>query len=183
MVEDAGKRRLLEKKYEIEKYLKRSKESFIPEAPDELERKKKKPPYLAVIDENLCYPCGKCPEFCPVGCIEYLPDGTHPGRGVQPVQVRLDECIGCWICVEVCTLLTDYDSIRMYPTKLVEEKIGRKITDKMPEEITPAESLTEAFSEDGAQSVRHLGQGSRVLEKIAAKRQEYAAVVSQLNQA
>jgi hypothetical protein len=69
----------------------------------------------------------------------------------------------------------------MYPTKLVEEALGRKISDKMPDEIRPAENLTECFSEDGSQSVRHLGQGSRVLEKIAAKRREYEAVVTQLN--
>ena len=96
----------------------RLKEDRIPEAfwPDEWGEKKKRPKEIAVIDVNLCFPCMKCPEFCPVGCIEQLRPGTIPGRGDnQPVQVRVEECIGCYICVEVCANLTDYDAIRMVP--------------------------------------------------------------------
>jgi Pyruvate/2-oxoacid:ferredoxin oxidoreductase delta subunit len=180
---NAERQKLLGKRADLEKYLARPKESFIPETPDVLEAKKKKPPYVAVVDENMCYPCGKCPEFCPVGCIEYLPDGTHEGRGLQPVQVRLDECIGCWICVEVCAVLTDYDAIRMYPTKTVEEVLGRKMSDKFPQEIRPVESLADHFSEDGSNSLRHLGQGSRVIEKVVAKRREYNDILTQLTKA
>jgi hypothetical protein len=36
-----------------------------------------------------------------VQCIEYLAPDTLPGRGVQPVQDRFQECIGCYICAEV----------------------------------------------------------------------------------
>jgi Pyruvate/2-oxoacid:ferredoxin oxidoreductase delta subunit len=100
----------------------RLKEARIPEAfwPDEWEAKKKRPREIAFMDVNLCFPCGKCPEFCPVGCIEPLAPGTLPGRGDnQPVQVRYQECIGCYICVEVCALLTDYDAVRMYNVEFV----------------------------------------------------------------
>jgi len=89
----------------------RLKEERVPDVPDEITEKKKRPREVAFMDVNLCFPCGKCPEFCPVQCIEYLAPGMLPGRGVQPVQDRFQECIGCYICVEVCALLTDYDKI------------------------------------------------------------------------
>ncbi len=76
----------------------RLKEDRIPETPEEIGEKKKRPREVAFMDVNLCFPCGKCPEFCPVQCIEYLAPNTLPGRGVQPVQDRFQECIGCYIC-------------------------------------------------------------------------------------
>jgi Pyruvate/2-oxoacid:ferredoxin oxidoreductase delta subunit len=145
----------------------RLKEERIPEAvwPDEWEEKKKRPREVAFMDVNLCFPCGKCPEFCPVGCIEYLAPGTLPGRGDnQPVQDRYQECIGCYICVEVCALLTDYDAVRMYPTDLVEEALGVKIGDQKPAHPEPAQPFEELFSEGGR--YRQLGKGSRIREKM-----------------
>src|SRR5439155_27359212 len=120
----------------------RLKEERIPDAPfpDEVSEKKKRPREVAFMDVNLCFPCGKCPEFCPVQCIEYLAAGTLPGRGVQPVQDRFQECIGCYICVEVCALLTDYDAVRMYDVDLVERVLDVKITDRIPEAYAPAEA-------------------------------------------
>lgn len=146
----------------------RLKEDRVPEAPlpDEVSEKKKRPREVAFMDVNLCFPCGKCPEFCPVQCIEYLRDGSLPGRGVQPVQDRFQECIGCYICVEVCALLTDYDAVRMYDTALVEEVLGVRITDAKPSEYVPAQPYEEYFSEGGEQSVRHLGKGSRIRDKM-----------------
>lgn len=146
----------------------RLKEDRIPEAPwpDEVGEKKKRPREVAFMDVNLCFPCGKCPEFCPVQCIEYLKEGTLPGRGLQPVQDRFQECIGCYICVEVCALLTDYDAVRMYDVNLVEDLLGVEIGDKKPDEYVPAEAYEEYFSEGGEQSVRHLGKGSRLREKM-----------------
>lgn len=146
----------------------RLKEDRVPEAPlpDEVGEKKKRPREVAFMDVNLCFPCGKCPEFCPVQCIEYLRDGSLPGRGVQPVQDRFQECIGCYICVEVCALLTDYDAVRMYDTALVEEVLGVRITDAKPTEYLPAQPYEEYFSEGGEQSVRHLGKGSRIRDKM-----------------
>ncbi len=145
----------------------RLKEDRVPETPDELGRKKKRPREVAFMDVNLCYPCGKCPEFCPVQCIEFMEPGSVPGRGVQPVQDRFQECIGCYICVEVCALLTDYDAVRMYDASLVEKVLGVKIGDGPPEEPVPAKPYEEFFSEGGL--YRHLGKGSRIKDKIRAE--------------
>ena len=145
----------------------RLKEERIPEAvwPEDWEEKKKRPREVAFMDVNLCFPCGKCPEFCPVGCIEPLAPGTLPGRGDnQPVQDRFQECIGCYICVEVCSLLTDYDAVRMYDVALVEEVLGVEIGDRKPDEYTPPQPFEEFFSEGGA--YRHLGKGSRIRERM-----------------
>src|SRR3989475_632952 len=110
----------------------RLKEDRVPDVPDEIGEKKKRPREVAFMDVNLCWPCGKCPEFCPVQCIEYLAPATLPGRGQQPVQDRFQECIGCYICVEVCALLTDYDAIRMYDVDLVEQLLGEKAAAATP---------------------------------------------------
>jgi len=145
------------------------KEERIPEAPnaDEVTEKKKRPREVAFMDVNLCFPCGKCPEFCPVQCIEYLRPDSVPGRGVQPVQDRYQECIGCYICVEVCALLTDYDAVRMYDVGLVEQVLGTKIGDTKPAAYEPAEPWEEYFSEGG--QYRQLGKGSRIREKMNAE--------------
>jgi len=159
---DAGAKK---KKEEI---LVRLKEERIPEAvwPTDFGEKKKRPRVVAFMDVNLCFPCGKCPEFCPVGCIEYMKEGTLPNRGLQPVQVRFEECIGCYICVEICALLTDYDAVRMYDTSTVEELLGVKIGDEKPADYHPARPFEEFFSEGGARSVRSQGNGSRIREKM-----------------
>src|SRR4029079_17692425 len=135
----------------------RLKEDRVPDPPDELGEKKKRPREVAFMDVNLCWPCGKCPEFCPVQCIEYLAPGSLPGRGEQPVQVRYQECIGCYICVEVCALLTDYDAIRMYDVNLVEQVLGVEIGDKAPDEPETPEPWEEYWSEGGG--YRHMGNG------------------------
>tara|TARA_B100000809_G_scaffold196262_1_gene195745 strand:- start:329 stop:865 length:537 start_codon:yes stop_codon:yes gene_type:complete len=177
MAEDSSKKSE-EKRKAIEARLK---EERIPEAiwPEEWAEKKKRPREIAFMDVNLCFPCGKCPEFCPVGCIEYLKPGTLPGRGdMQAVQVRPDECIGCYICVEVCALMTDYDAVRMYPTDMVEEIIGREIGNKCPETTIEAEAYEEHFALGGRHSVREQGKGSRLVEKLneeERKRQGFPA--------
>ena len=149
----------------------RLKEERIPEAPlpEEVAEKKKRPREVAFMDVNLCFPCGKCPEFCPVQCIEYLKDNSLTGRGLQPVQDRFQECIGCYICVEVCALLTDYDAVRMYNTDFVEELLGLEIEDKKPDGYLAAEAYEDYFSDGGRYSVRHLGKGSRLREKMNAE--------------
>ena len=93
---------------------------------------------------------------------------------MQPVQDRFQECIGCYICVEVCALLTDYDAVRMYDVDLVEQVLGVKIGDKKPDTYVPAEPWEEYFSEGGA--YRHLGKGSRIKEKMNAE--EWAIIRS-----
>jgi Pyruvate/2-oxoacid:ferredoxin oxidoreductase delta subunit len=150
----------------------RLKEDRVPDVPDELTEKKKRPREVAFMDVNLCFPCGKCPEFCPVQCIESLPAGTLPGRGVQPVQDRYQECIGCYICVEVCALLTDYDAVRMYDVGLVEQLLGTTIGDRKPDAYEPPQAWEELFSEGGERSVRHVGKGSRIREKMNAEERQ-----------
>jgi len=83
------------------------------------------------------------------------------------VQDRFQECIGCYICVEVCALLTDYDAVRMYDVELVENALGVKITDDPGDEPIPAQPYEEFFSEGGL--YRHLGHGSRIREKMNAE--------------
>src|SRR3984957_3553730 len=144
----------------------RLKEDRIPETPDEVGQKKKRPREVAFMDVNLCFPCGKCPEFCPVQCIEYLAAGTLRGRGVQPVQDRFQECIGCYICVEVCALLTDCAPVRMYAGTLVEDVPDVKKPDS-PGEPIPPQPYEEYFPEGG--EYRHLGKGSRIREKMTAE--------------
>jgi ferredoxin len=152
----------------IEIIRRRLKEERVPDPPEEVGEKKKRPREVAFMDVNLCFPCGRCPEFCPVQCIEYLAPGTLPGRGVQPVQDRFQECIGCYICVEVCTLMTDYDAVRMYDVDLVERLLGVTIGDT-PGGYVPPQPYEEYFSDGGAQSVWHLGKGSRIKEKMNAE--------------
>src|SRR5512144_1522211 len=148
----------------------RLKEERIPDAPwpEEVSEKKKRPREVAFMDVNLCFPCGKCPEFCPVQCIEYLAPNSLPGRGLQPVQDRFQECIGCYICVEVCALLTDYDAVRMYNIDFVEELLGVTVGYKKPDSYIPAQAYHEYFSDSGEKSVRYLGKGSRIREKMNA---------------
>ena len=147
----------------------RLKEDRISDTPEEIGEKKKRPREVAFMDMNLCFPCGKCPEFCPVQCIESLAPNTLSGRGVQPVQDRFQECIGCYICVEVCALLTDYDAVRMYDVDLVEQLLGETVGDRKPDTYIPAQADEEYFSEGGEKSVRHLGKGSRIREKMNAE--------------
>jgi ferredoxin len=158
----------------IEVIKRRLKEDRIPDAPlgpEEIGEKKKRPREVAFMDVNLCFPCGKCPEFCPVGCIEYLSPGTLPGRGDnQPVQDRFQECIGCYICVEVCALLTDYDAVRMYDVNLVEEVLGTKISDKSPPEPVPAQPWEEYFA--AGSRYRDVGKGSRIRDKMNKEERE-----------
>ncbi|TMB02483.1 MAG: hypothetical protein E6J70_06920 [Deltaproteobacteria bacterium] len=44
-----------------------------------------------------------------------------------------------------------------------------RITDKIPEQYIPAQPYEELFSEGGSRSVRHLGNGSRIWEKMNAE--------------
>jgi electron transport complex protein RnfB len=99
----------------------------IPDLPDKITRKKKKPKLLAVVDEDNCTGCQVCIPFCPVDCIEPVPKGKY-NSPIPPVQIRLNECIGCQICARVCTKLT-WDAIRMDPTEKVEKDFNITVTE------------------------------------------------------
>src|SRR5262245_9357253 len=87
----------------------------LPSRPTE---KSARPSQVAFVDIRLCEPCGACIEACPAACIETLARGSVPDRDAQPVQVRYDDCVGCSLCVEICTLICDRDAIRMYDVNL-----------------------------------------------------------------
>jgi Pyruvate/2-oxoacid:ferredoxin oxidoreductase delta subunit len=100
--------------------------SDIPEFPDKIGEKKKRPKTVALVFEGHCTGCQVCVPFCPVDCISSEPESAYPDRPIPPVQIRFDECIGCQICVRACTKLT-WDAIRMVSTDEVEKELDIKI--------------------------------------------------------
>jgi hypothetical protein len=68
----------------------------------------------------------------------------------------------------VCALLTDYDAVRMYNVDFIEELLGVKIEDKA-DGYLPAEAYEKYFAEGGELSVRHLGKGSRIRDKMTTE--------------
>ena len=93
----------------------------VPELPDKINSKKKRPRSMAVVDEDNCTGCSACVPFCPVDCIETVSKDKYD-IPIPPVQVRFNECIGCQICARVCTKLT-WDAIRMVDTDKLEERL------------------------------------------------------------
>ncbi|MEE8335741.1 MAG: 4Fe-4S binding protein [Candidatus Neomarinimicrobiota bacterium] len=98
----------------------------VPEPIEKVNRKKKRPRKIAVVDEDNCTGCQVCIPFCPVDCIEAVP-AAHYQIPVPPVQIRFNECIGCQICAKVCTKLT-WDAIQMLETSKFESIYSIDIT-------------------------------------------------------
>ena len=94
----------------------------IPELAPNVKTKKRKPKFMAVVDEDNCTGCQVCIPFCPVDCIEPVAIDKHVFPPIPPVQIRFNECIGCQICAKVCTKLT-WDAIRMVDTDNLEERL------------------------------------------------------------
>ena len=103
----------------------------IPQIPDKLTSKKRRPREIALVLEPNCTGCEVCIPFCPVNCIEVAPAAAHPDRTIPPVRVRYDECIGCRICFKVCERLA-WDAYAMVPTDELERKLGITIHDRWP---------------------------------------------------
>ena len=91
----------------------------IPELAPSVKTKKRKPKFMAVVDEDNCTGCQVCIPFCPVDCIEPVPKEKY-NIPIPPVQVRFNECIGCQMCAKACSKLT-WDAIRMMKTTVFEE--------------------------------------------------------------
>lgn len=100
----------------------------IPQLPDKITEKKKKPKMVAVVDEDNCTGCQACVPFCPVDCIEPVPISKY-NTPIPPVQIRFNECIGCQICSRVCTKLT-WDAIDMVNIADFEQKYKIQLTDE-----------------------------------------------------
>ncbi|MCA9393071.1 MAG: 4Fe-4S dicluster domain-containing protein [Candidatus Omnitrophica bacterium] len=99
----------------------------IPNLPEKITEKKKKPKMVAVVDEDNCTGCQACVPFCPVDCIAPVPDGKYETI-IPPVQIRFNECTGCSICARVCTKMT-WDAIEMLPTATFEEVYQIELSD------------------------------------------------------
>ena len=99
----------------------------IPTLPAKITQKKKKPKMVAVVDEDNCTGCRACVPFCPVNCIETVPQEKY-NIPIPPVQIKFNECIGCQICARVCSQLT-WDAIDMLPTADFEEQYNIELTD------------------------------------------------------
>ena len=97
----------------------------VPKVIEAVSKKKKRPKFMAVVDEDSCTGCQVCIPFCPVDCIEPVASDKY-NIPIPPVQIRFNECIGCQICARVCTKMT-WDAIRMMPTDVFEETYNYKI--------------------------------------------------------
>lgn len=99
----------------------------IPNLPDKISDKKKKPKMVAVVDEDNCTGCQACVPFCPVNCIAPVPVEKYE-TPIPPVQIKFNECIGCSICARVCTKMT-WDAIEMLATETFEESYQIELND------------------------------------------------------
>lgn len=126
--------------------------------------KQEKPDVVAFVDVNACIACGLCVQHCPTQCIEVLPPGTVPDRAPQPVQARYPECVGCHICVEVCTHIAEAHAIRSYDANLIEQVLGTEIT----AEAAPAGHTPEAGDEYWAEGggFHHMGEGTQIGDRL-----------------
>ena len=89
--------------------------------------KKKRPKFMAVVDEDNCTGCQVCIPFCPTDCIRPVSKDKY-NLPIPPVQVIYDACVGCMACQKACEQLT-WDAIRKYTTKDFEEKFEIEIHD------------------------------------------------------
>lgn len=128
--------------------------------PEAIVPKEAKPATVAFVDVNACTACGLCAPLCPALCIESLAAGVVTGRDPQPVQIRFHECVGCHVCVEVCTHLAGVEAIRAYDANLAEQVLSTEIGDRPEPAGVAPEAWDELWAEGGG--FHHMGEGSRI---------------------
>ena len=94
---------------------------------ENLATKKKRPKFMAVVDEDNCTGCQVCVPFCPTDCIRPVPADKYT-IPIPPVQIIFDECVGCMACQKACAELT-WDAIRKYTLSDFESQFGITIHD------------------------------------------------------
>ena len=99
------------------------------------------------LEPAYCKGCLRCVEVCPKGCIA---PGTavFPGTGLIPVELRLDACNGCGLCIGACPepfgLRPESEvahAAEAYCLKDPTELFGEKVVDGPPSRDQPAEAI------------------------------------------
>ena len=92
--------------------------------------RKREPRLLAVIDQSGCTGCEACISFCPVDCIEIVPNVPH-AQFQQLVEVDIERCIGCALCSKYCPwetipMFTYEEGIRQAPPLTLKSVCNQK---------------------------------------------------------
>jgi NAD-dependent dihydropyrimidine dehydrogenase PreA subunit len=57
---------------------------------------------VVAVDFDVCIADGACLEDCPVDVFEWLETPGHPESDKKADPAREDDCIGCYLCEDVC---------------------------------------------------------------------------------
>lgn len=57
---------------------------------------------VVAVDFDVCIADGACLEDCPVDVFEWLETPGHPESNKKADPAREDDCIGCYLCEDVC---------------------------------------------------------------------------------
>jgi len=158
------------------------------QAQEQLKKKRKGTPLLAVMDEN-CTSCAGsplCEPHCPVeGCINLLYEET-PNGGLKPYRVWVDndKCIGCQMCYsddltkihrhkETGEIFYEY-AARYYdsskrpvapdavPKKFELELVGTESEDRLDKKICPWDAIRMYEFDEGAELSKNFYQPENI---------------------